>query len=166
MEEGKQLDRINKILHHSQFQLWNEENRKMEEGRIFCLHNIEHYLDVARIAYIKALEERIDISKDVLYAAALLHDIGKHRQYKEGVPHEEESARMSEEILIDCGYDKEERERIQLAIQHHRKKPNGDSTDLERLLYEADKQSRVCLFCKAKAECKWSDEKKNLTLLF
>lgn len=162
----EKLERINHILHHKKFHIWNEENKKMEQERIFCLHNVEHYFDVARIAYIKALEEEISISKDILYATALLHDIGKHRQYQEGLPHEEESAMMSEEILIDCGYEKEERKEIQQAIRNHRRKPDINSTALERLLYEADKQSRLCLFCKAKAQCKWSDEKKNLTLQY
>lgn len=159
-------DRINQILNHPQFLEYVKQNKIEEQERIFCLHNVEHFLDVARIAYIKVLEEKIDISKDILYAAALLHDIGKHRQYQEGIPHEEESARLSEQILEQCGYEKEERHMIQQAIRNHRKKPTKESMPLERILYEADKLSRLCLFCKAKSECKWSDEKKNLEIRF
>ena len=45
---------------------------KKEEDRIFCIHDIEHCLDVARISYILAFENGIKIDKDIVYGAALL----------------------------------------------------------------------------------------------
>ena len=49
---------------------------------------MSHLLDVARIAYIRNLEKGYGFRKDVIYAAAVLHDIGKALQYEEKVPHE------------------------------------------------------------------------------
>ena len=37
-----------------------------------------HFLDVARIGTIIALEEGLKIDREWIYAAALLHDCGKH----------------------------------------------------------------------------------------
>ena len=41
-----------------------------------------HLLDVARLAWIFNLEANQEISKERIYAAALLHDIGRHIQYE------------------------------------------------------------------------------------
>ncbi len=46
----------------------------------YCRHGLEHLLDVARISYIQVLEDGLDYDENVLYAAALLHDIGKGRR--------------------------------------------------------------------------------------
>ena len=163
--ENEKRDRINEILHHKQFLSYLKENERAEENRIFCKHQIEHFLDVARIAYIKLLEEGEPNKKEIVYGMALLHDIGKHRQYFYGIPHEVASAELSEEILVDCGYEEEEREQIKTAILNHRTKPTKQSDVLSRILYEADKQSRNCFFCKAQKECHWSEEKKNKRIL-
>ena len=82
--------------------LYVEAYKKLEQAeqeRIFCCHQMEHLLDVARIAYIQSLEQKLEIRKEVIYAAALLHDIGKYRQYTEGIPHEKASAEIAEVIL-------------------------------------------------------------------
>ena len=62
-----------------------------------------HFLDVARIGTIIALEEGLELDREWIYAAALLHDCGKHEQYENGTPHEQASARIAPEILKDCG---------------------------------------------------------------
>ena len=83
---------IEEIRNHP---LYVESYKKLEHAeqeRIFCCHQMEHLLDVARIAYIKSLEQKLEIRKEVIYAAALLHDIGKYRQYTEGIPHEKACA--------------------------------------------------------------------------
>ena len=59
-----------------------------EQKREFCRHQMPHLLDVARIAYILNLERQLGIEKEVIYTAALLHDIGKFGQYRDGIPHE------------------------------------------------------------------------------
>ena len=51
--------------------------KKFEHDREFCCHQITHLLDVARIAYIKNLEAGLGIDKELIYTAAILHDIGK-----------------------------------------------------------------------------------------
>ena len=60
---------------------------------------MSHLLDVARIAYIRNLEKGYGFRKDVIYAAAVLHDIGKALQYEEKVPHEIAGERIAGEIL-------------------------------------------------------------------
>lgn len=158
------MERINRICRHP---LWKEsvaEIQRLEEDRIFCRHNPAHYLDVARIAYIENLEKNIGISKEVIYAAALLHDIGRHRQYLEGIPHEEASAVLADPILRDCGFTEMEQKEIISAISEHRTPETAGKDNLQGLIYRADKSSRSCLFCNASKECNWGIEKKNITL--
>ena len=62
--------------------------RKLESERIFCRHTPEHFLDVARLMYIYALEEHLELPKELIYAAALLHDIGRAQQYQYNIPHD------------------------------------------------------------------------------
>lgn len=93
----------------------------------------------------------------------MLHDIGKVLQYKERIPHEIASAEIAGTILNDLGdeFSKEEKAAILQAIRGHRSSRNGQ-TDLERLLYESDKKSRLCFICPAEAECNWEQAKKNM----
>ena len=72
---------------------------KKEEDRIFCIHDIEHCLDVARISYILAFENGIKIDKEIVYGAALLHDIGRAISVEN---HEIESVKTAREILKKC----------------------------------------------------------------
>ena len=58
---------------------------ELERDRQFCRHQMPHLLDVARIAYIRSLENGLGLKKEVIYAAAILHDIGKASQYTEGL---------------------------------------------------------------------------------
>ena len=73
----------------------------LEKGRLFCCHQMDHLLAVARIAYIRNLERNLGLKKESIYAAALLHDIGKYAQYEEGIPHEIKSAEIAGIILSD-----------------------------------------------------------------
>lgn len=158
------MKRVNEICCHSLWREAVEKIRELEENRIFCRHNTEHFLDVARIAYIESLENQVGVSKELIYAAALLHDIGRHLQYLEGIPHDEGSAMLAETILKDCGFKKEEREEIIAAILQHRSAQTMEKTDLAGLIYRADKKSRMCMLCHSCEECNWSIEKKNLVL--
>ena len=158
------MDRLDKICSHPLWQKCLDEIGRLEEDRIFCRHDVQHFLDVARIAYIENLEQKAGIPKDLIYAAALLHDIGRHLQYTEGVSHEEASAQLAETILTDCGFTGTETEEILQAIRLHRNPGTAENTGLPGLLYRADKKSRACGFCKAKGQCNWPEEKKNLKL--
>jgi uncharacterized protein len=120
---------------------------------------MEHFLDVARIAYIKVLEDNLSCSKEVIYGIALLHDIGRVLEYEEGIPHHEGSVIIAKEILQDTSFTKEEKESILKAIEAHRKDDNLEK--LAKIIYKSDKISRNCFNCKAIDECYWSDDKKN-----
>ena len=98
---------------------------------------------------------------EIIYAAALLHDIGRPAEYERGIPHDEAGAEMAEELLTQCGFSREETEEICSAILSHRKNAGAETT-LGRLLRQADKASRCCFSCNAKKECKWPEEKMNL----
>lgn len=158
------MERVNKICEHKLWKQAVEEISQLEEKRVFCRHNTEHFLDVARLAYIENLEKGLEIEKELLYAAALLHDIGRVLEYTEQIPHDKGSVLLAEKILPECGFTKEEEREILAAISSHRKADILSENSLSGLLYRADKKSRACLFCKAQGTCKWSTEKKNLTL--
>lgn len=160
------MERVNQILKHHIWKQSIKQNQIAEKERIFCKHDIEHFLDVARIAYIKSLEQNLSLKKDIIYAAALLHDIGKFLQYKDEIPHEIASSKLAKDILKECSYFEEECDTIVKAILEHRKKPECFSSDLSRILYESDKLSRNCMFCPAKKHCNWSEDKKNKILLY
>lgn len=160
------MERIDKILNHDLFLENLKKNGQAEADRRFCRHNMVHFLDVARIARIMNEEEALGIENELIYAAALLHDIGKNRQYAEGIPHEKASAEIAPAILVECGFDDKETGVIIEAILNHRNKDVAEERNLNGLLYRADKASRSCFACEAEAECNWSKEKKNLHLRY
>ena len=82
------MDRVNAVICHPLYLEYYHRLERAEKERIFCRHQMSHLLDVARIAYIRNLEKGYGFRKDVIYAAAVLHDIGKALQYEEKVPHE------------------------------------------------------------------------------
>lgn len=152
------MKRVNKIINHSLFRLQLENLEITEKNRIFCHHSIDHLLAVARIMEIKSKENSLNIKKEIIYATALLHDIGRDIAYKKHSNHALESKIIAQDILKDCGFT-EETEEILFAIEHH----NDDiaANTLCTLLRQADKLSRNCFICKAYNECNWSTEKKN-----
>ena len=156
------MERVNRILRHEAFRAHLQKNEAAEEDRIFCRHNMGHFLDVARIAMIFNLQEDLRIPQDMIYGAALLHDIG--RQYATGTPHEAASARIAPAILEDCGYMPEEIDCIVEAIALHRDSETAKRADLAGILYRADKASRVCYACKASEQCSWKEDRKNLEI--
>ena len=160
------MERIDKILNHDLFLKNLDLNNKAEAERRFCRHNMVHFLDVARIARIINCEEQLGIELPIVYATALLHDIGKHLQYAEGIPHEKASAAIAPKILEECGFDAKETGVIIEAILNHRNAVVAEQRNLNGLLYRADKASRACFACEAKAECNWTKEKKNLNLQY
>lgn len=157
------MDRVNKIIHNSRYQKLMAELNIIEKDRKFCKHTIEHFLDTARIMYITSLENNLKINKDIIYACALLHDIGRVTEYKQGKPHNEASAETAKEILEACDYSDIEINDITNAILFHRVKDCDNI--LGKLLYKADKQSRLCFCCDAESECYWDKEKKNFDII-
>lgn len=159
------MERVNKIMKHDLFNRCLDEIETAEEGRKFCRHAMGHFLDVARLALILNLKERMGVEQELIYGAALLHDIGRHVQYAEGTPHEAASAEIAPEILKDCGFDEKETAVIIEAIAGHRRRESASEKNLTGLLYRADKLSRSCFACKAEPECDWKQEKKNRQLV-
>ena len=112
--------------------------------------------------YIYSLEDKLDLSREIIYATALLHDIGRAQQYLSGISHDIAGAEIAGKILTDLHFTEQEKELLLSSIGHHRK---GDScSTLAALLYKADKQSRNCFLCSAASECYWSDDKKNMKI--
>ncbi len=147
------MNRVNEILKHDLFLYHLHANEEAEKNRIFCHHDMEHFLNVARIAVIKSYDEGVEAPREWIYAAALLHDLGKHIQYENGTPHEKASAEIAPEILTDCRFVDFETAVIVDAIAHHRDKDIAQEKSLRGLLYRADKASRACFACKAEKEC-------------
>lgn len=154
------MERIDRICRHPLWRESLEKIRVLEKDRVFCGHDMAHFMDVARIAYIEDLERRMEISKESIYAAALLHDIGRHLQYLEGIPHEQGSRKLAGVILQDCGFDQQEMDEILDAICMHRDSGTKNRNDLAGLLYRADKRSRVCFVCAVSEKCNWDKNKK------
>lgn len=159
------LDRINLIFHNKSYCEHVKKIQLREKTREFCKHDLKHFLDVARIAYIVTLEKNLKFPKDIVYAAALLHDIGRWKQYDEKIPHEEASAFLCEEILLDCGYKEFEIQQIKTAILEHRK-GNSNKESLGNILYISDKKSRECYSCKAIKQCNWEEDEKNIDIIY
>jgi len=160
------MDRIDKILKHPLFLYHLHANETAEAQRCFCLHNMSHFLDVARIGSIINLEENMAVEKEWIYAAALLHDLGKHVQYENGTPHERASGDIAPSILSNCGFDNEETDVIIEAILSHRDASVAKEQNLKGILYRGDKASRACFACKSEPECNWKDGKKNLQIKY
>ena len=145
-------------------ELWVGSMKKINSSEInrkFCRHGIPHLLDVARLAYIEVLEDGHDISKETVYAAALLHDIGRAESNE---MHEAAGAEIASRILESCGFSADEINEIVHAVRMHGSIEVSGERSLCGIIYRADKRSRLCCFCDAEPECYWSDEKKNMCI--
>ena len=159
------MDRVNAIISHKLYKKCYKKIKKHEKKREFCKHNMVHFLDVARIAYIYNLEEDLKIEKEWIYAAAMLHDIGRFEQYEEDIPHEKASLKYAPEILQDCGFSEEEQKAILEVISEHRNKEIAEEVSFRGIFYRADKASRACFSCKSENKCDWKSDKKNKSLM-
>lgn len=149
------MQRCNKIYNHPVYQRNMEIIAKEEQNRRFCLHNLAHAMDVARIGWIMALEGELDIDKELFYTAALLHDAGRYS----GMPHNESGARLAQQLMPECGFTPQETETVAAAIRCHR---TGTKADLfSEILYAADKKARMCFACAAADECYWDMDIRN-----
>lgn len=159
------MERIQAIIKHPLYKEYTEKIKEWEKDRPFCRHDYVHFLNVARLAMIIKLKEQIDISEELIYAAALLHDIGRHIQYETGNDHAIASGRLAPPILKAAGYSEKEADMIVEAIVNHRNEKVKEEKNLNGLLYRADKLSRECYFCEASGLCDWKEGKKNKKLI-
>ena len=163
MDKKEGMERVNRILRHPIYQECLEKTVRAEIDRRFCGHDMTHLLDVARLSWILNLQKGLGLEQETVYAAALLHDCGRFRQYEDKTPHELASAQIAEGILADCGFEGMKAELILDAIRSHRDKAVAQENSLWGILYTADKRSRSCFACPARTDCDWPEEKKNLT---
>lgn len=157
------MERVQRIINHSQYQKWAAANDEAEKDRIFCKHDMAHNLAVARIAYILWLEQQGDPAmKPLFYGAALLHDVGKGQKSRDShLDHGAISAALARELLPQCGFTQEEQDMMIAAILFH--SGNGLRQEIAgkekktfcEVFYLADKLSRPCWQCGAKDECYW-----------
>lgn len=160
------MERVNRILKHELFQNCMQQIVQAEQERIYCGHDLNHSLDVARIAYIINLEEHLNLDKEFIYAMALLHDLGRSEEYEQGHSHHEAGVNLARQILSDCGFAFEEAERICTAIAAHKYASAEKDESWVYLLYRADKLSRSCYDCMASKTCYWEEECRNSKVLY
>ncbi|MDD4564632.1 MAG: HD domain-containing protein [Eubacteriales bacterium] len=146
------MRRINDILNDKEYLNHINKIKKAEANRIYCRHDMTHFLDVSRIAYILSIEEKLNTNKEIFYAMGLLHDIGRWAEYENGIDHCIASKEIAEKILTKYNFTIEERTKIMAAIEGHRKR--DEASPLGYILYRADKLSRNCVLCDARTMCK------------
>ncbi|HHW28738.1 MAG TPA: HD domain-containing protein [Syntrophomonadaceae bacterium] len=159
------MERIDAIVRDHLFRECLDKNREAEADREFCKHDLQHFVDVARIAYILLLESdnllsfsqdnnlgSLQAAKELVYAAGILHDIGRWRQYETGEDHSVIGAELAAEVLVRAGFSPREIRIITRAIREHREQREGMSL-LGELLHRADNLSRACHECSAKEKC-------------
>lgn len=158
------MKRVEALLANPDFMAYVTKNAEKEATRRFCRHDFQHMVDVARIAYILMLEngdiDKFTIindlkrrtAKELIYAAALLHDIGRWKEYETGEDHAGLSADMAVDILVETGFSQIESSLITAAIFEHRRWTD-DMSFLGQYLFKADKFSRLCSRCEAAGEC-------------
>ncbi len=159
------MQRIDNILKNEMYKSLMYEISVKEKDRIFCCHGLPHCLDVARIAYIIGSEEAVHIDMELIYAAALLHDVGRADPGDTGEKHHILSVKFAGDILRQSGFDDEETELICDAIGSHNT-DGADRNGLAYLLYKADKLSRNCFDCAAADECYWPDFERNKGIIY
>lgn len=135
------------------------------EAVAYCHHDFRHHLDVARIVYILILENN-DLNyfikenglsgklaaKEVIYAAGLLHDIGKWKEFQEGTDHASYGSHLAREILSRAFFNPTEVDIICQGIYEHRN-ISKDMSFLGERLHRADNLSRLCLECESQDDC-------------
>ena len=158
------MKKANRIIQHPFYRQAMQGIKEAEKDRIFCKHDMEHFLNVARLAYIYNLEGNSEISQEIIYSAALLHDIGRYLQYTKDIPHHEAGVGIAEKILPECGFTENEQAMIIDAILFHRRGGAKKEPSLRTLLFKADKASRNCFACDARDSCKWQGSDMNLKI--
>ena len=152
------MELVNRILSDPEYQAFLRENARREEDRVFCRHDLRHMLDVARLAYILLLEsgQLANVSprrgRELVYAAGLLHDIGRWRQYDGDGDHAAAGAALSGPICGRAGFTEDQARLISRAIAEHRA-ADGESSLLGQALSRADDLSRDCYRCGAREHC-------------
>ncbi|MBS3897262.1 MAG: HD domain-containing protein [Dethiobacter sp.] len=148
------MEAVQKLIQDHDYLYYLSLTKNYETDRRYCCHNFSHLLDVARIAWILCLERQISLPRSVVYAAALLHDIGRFAEHEDGrIDHAAKSASLAEPLLARHGFSLAETKLILQAILVHRQTPETVTDLLGAVLAEADDLSRLCYDCPAQAGC-------------
>ena len=170
------MEYVDKVLRHPEYIRIQKKITSLEKDRIYCHHEIEHALDVARMAWIYCLEDwckkgivpkHMEEKKELLYVCALLHDIGRASQYEAGIHHSLAGKEIAGKILADIDYPQDKRDVVLRIIAGHHtgsEKPEGECSPLESYICRADHDSRLCFWCAGADTCKWKEEERNRTL--
>jgi len=159
------LERIERIKADPLYQEYLLLNGLREKERAFCRHDFQHALAVSQISC-KIIDDTGGMdgfarkeglpgpgqALEVVYAAGLLHDIGRWRQYDTGEDHALAGARLSRTVLERAGFTQNEIKTVTRAIGEHRRAGAGASY-LGRVVCLADDLSRPCGTCKARSDC-------------
>ena len=156
------MEKVEKILKNSKYRYYEKKIEEAEKDREFCRHDIKHCIDVARLTLLLSYDENVPLDRELVYGAALLHDIGRAESCAD---HRQRGAKLCVPILMECGYSKEEAEEIASVIKSHGSPPSEDERSFRSLFYRADKLSRNCFACAAEKDCYWESDKKNMTLV-
>ncbi|MCR5213093.1 MAG: HD domain-containing protein [Eubacterium sp.] len=168
------MKRVNNILDNKEYRKRILEIEELELSREFCGHGFEHLLMVARLGYAILLEDMnygketiadtygLDEAKELIYASALLHDIGRYStlEIDMGMNHRESGIYIASPIIRQAGFDRQEEELILGAIKNHGTMSENPGS-LEGIIFRADKKSRNCFSCKAYDTCNWPKNQKN-----
>ncbi len=117
-------------------------------------HDISHTMRVVNMCMTLGQSEGADL--EILYAAALLHDISRPEADRLGRCHAEMSAGMAPAILAVAGFPEAKRDQVLHCISTHRFR--GDNPPKSReamILYDADKLDAIGAIgvCRAYAYC-------------
>lgn len=118
----------------------------VEEVRSFVLdrlhahgaHGLDHTMRVTALCDRIGRKESADMK--ILISAALLHDISRPLEESDGIPHEEEGARIAEKFLPSLHYSNVQIQGVVHAILTHRYRSSRLPETLEaKILSDADK---------------------------
>ncbi len=169
---------LNRLIHHESYRAVYQQLVELEEDRMYCKHDMNHFLDVARLAANINMEKNLQVDLEMIYLCAFLHDIGRGINDKKQISHSQASANLAREILLHIDYPTQQMETILYAITRHGTRGNvdlllqneymagfftaGDDVPgkLTFLLQTADQLSRSCYLCPVEASCKWKEQEK------
>lgn len=115
----------------------------IEKYMLSCMkdsaHDCQHIYRV--LFYVLDLSKDYVVDKDILIAAALLHDIGREAQYKDlSIDHATYGAEMAYEFLISIGWKEDKADSVRRCISTHRYRNDNPPDSIEaKILFDSDK---------------------------
>ena len=99
------MDTVTRLIQHPLYKEKYDALQAYEKERLYCRHDMRHFMRVAQIADQIARENGLSFSAEEITLVALLHDIGRIMQYQNNISHAEASASFVRDILLSLGYD-------------------------------------------------------------